>query len=291
MFLAFAGHFALVEISGAFWMQVVISLFGIIAMIATAALITWYKDLEGRSPGQRPKSAGCGPRWRGGMRAFIAVLLAASAIAGQALAVDPPSCAVPDNLLFVDNSLNRVTTAVGKQHQLAIAVFGTGSSTIGGADGPSLAYPARLEVALNQKLSNVTVRVATRTKTGQTADIMRRNMKDLLVDEKPNLVIWQTGTVDAIRRVDLDDFRAALEAGVDTLQNAGTDVILMNMQYSPRTEFDDSRRSLRGRDARRGAAARGPAVRSLRDHALLVRRGRLRLLCGRQGQWPGAAGA
>ncbi len=56
VFLAFAGHFALVEISGAFWMQVVISLFGIIAMIATAALITWYKDLEGRSPGQRPKS-------------------------------------------------------------------------------------------------------------------------------------------------------------------------------------------------------------------------------------------
>ncbi|HEY4403396.1 MAG TPA: OpgC domain-containing protein [Xanthobacteraceae bacterium] len=56
VFLAFAGHFALVEISGAFWMQVVISVFGIIAMIATAALITWYKDLEGRSPGQRPKS-------------------------------------------------------------------------------------------------------------------------------------------------------------------------------------------------------------------------------------------
>ena len=35
------------------------------------------------------------------MRAFIAALLTASAIAGPALAVDPPSCAVPDNLLFV----------------------------------------------------------------------------------------------------------------------------------------------------------------------------------------------
>jgi hypothetical protein len=55
VFLAFAGHFALVEISGAFWMQVVISLLGIVAMIATAALVTWYKDLEGRSPGPRSK--------------------------------------------------------------------------------------------------------------------------------------------------------------------------------------------------------------------------------------------
>ena len=170
------------------------------------------------------------------MRAYIAVVLAASALAGRAFAVDPPSCAVPDNLLFVDNSLNRVTTAVGKQHQLAIAVFGTGSSTLAGADGPSLAYPARLEAALNQRLSKVAVRVATRTKAGQTAESMRRNMKDLLVDEKPNLVIWQTGTVDAIRRVELDEFRAALEAGVDILQTGGADVILMNMQYSPRTE-------------------------------------------------------
>jgi hypothetical protein len=55
VFLSFAGHFALVEISGAFWMQVVISLLGIAAMIGTAALVTWYKDLEGRNPGSRKK--------------------------------------------------------------------------------------------------------------------------------------------------------------------------------------------------------------------------------------------
>ena len=170
------------------------------------------------------------------MKAFIALVLAVSALAGRALAVDPPSCAVPDSLFFVDSNLNRVTTAVGKQHRLAIAVFGTGSSTLAGADGPSLAYPARLEVALNQRLSKVMIRVATRTKVGQTADGMRRNMKDLLTDEKPDLVIWQTGTVDAIRRAELDEFRAALEAGVDTLHTGGADVMLMNMQYSPRTE-------------------------------------------------------
>jgi hypothetical protein len=56
VFLAFAGHFALIEISGAFWMQVTISALGILVMIGTAALISWYKDLEGRSPGSRLKS-------------------------------------------------------------------------------------------------------------------------------------------------------------------------------------------------------------------------------------------
>jgi hypothetical protein len=115
-------------------------------------------------------------------------------------------------------------------------VLGTGSSMLAGTDGVNIAYPARLELALSQKLSKVGVKVTTKTKIGQTAETMQRSMRELLIDEKPNLVIWQTGTVDAIRRVELDEFRTALEAGVETLQNRGTDVMLMNMQYSPRTE-------------------------------------------------------
>ena len=39
----------MVEISGAVWMQVLISLLGILIMIAAAAMITWYKKIEGRS--------------------------------------------------------------------------------------------------------------------------------------------------------------------------------------------------------------------------------------------------
>ena len=54
VFLSFAGHFAMVEISGALWMQILVSLLGILIMIAAAAMITWYKAMEGRSPGSRP---------------------------------------------------------------------------------------------------------------------------------------------------------------------------------------------------------------------------------------------
>jgi hypothetical protein len=39
-----------------------------------------------------------------------------------------------------------------------------------------------------------------------------------------------------MRSVDPDDFRAAVDEGVVALQNTGADVILMNLQYSPRTE-------------------------------------------------------
>jgi hypothetical protein len=70
-----------------------------------------------------------------------------------------------------------------------------------------------------------------------SAEDMAKGMEKLLVDEKPNLVVWQSGTFDAIRRVEPDNFRAALDDGVEALHNGGADVILMNMQYSPRTDI------------------------------------------------------
>jgi len=82
----------------------------------------------------------------------------------------------------------------------------------------------------------VKVKVVNAAKQKQTAAEMAAEFDKLLADEKPALVVWQTGTVDAIRGIDPDDFRSALNTGIDKLQAAGADVILMNMQYSPRTD-------------------------------------------------------
>jgi len=56
VFLAFAGQFVIGEWSGGWLVQVAISLTGILIMIATANLISWYKVIEGRSPTTRAKS-------------------------------------------------------------------------------------------------------------------------------------------------------------------------------------------------------------------------------------------
>jgi hypothetical protein len=55
VFLAFAGHFVFVDVSDSVGMQILVSVLGIAAMVATAALITWYKDVEGRGSGARRK--------------------------------------------------------------------------------------------------------------------------------------------------------------------------------------------------------------------------------------------
>jgi hypothetical protein len=57
VFLSFTAHFVLVEIAGGIGMQILMSVIGIALMTATAALITWYKTMENRGPGQRQLDA------------------------------------------------------------------------------------------------------------------------------------------------------------------------------------------------------------------------------------------
>ena len=50
VFLAFAGQFIISEYSGGPLVQTLISVIGIPIMVATANLISWYKNMEGRGP-------------------------------------------------------------------------------------------------------------------------------------------------------------------------------------------------------------------------------------------------
>jgi hypothetical protein len=85
-------------------------------------------------------------------------------------------------------------------------------------------------------LPSVTVNVSVELQPKKTAEEASTDLLKVVADKKATLVVWQTGTVDAMRSVDPDDFRSAVDEGVAALQKAGTDVILMNLQYSPRTD-------------------------------------------------------
>jgi hypothetical protein len=146
----------------------------------------------------------------------------------------PPTCEVPAYLLSSESTLPKVAEAVKTGGKLDILVVGSRSSTINTPDGT--AYPGRLEAMLREKLPGVKVNVNVELQIKKTAEEVAASLGKLVADRKPTLVVWQTGTVDAMRSIDPDDFRAAVDDGVAALQSAGTDVILMNLQYSPRTE-------------------------------------------------------
>ena len=171
--------------------------------------------------------------------AMLAGLLAAVPARAQDAAKDTPkdtpkNCEVPAYLLSSESSLPRVAAAVKDGQKLDILVVGSRSSTINTADGT--AYPGRLEAVLREKLPGVKVNVNVELQVKKTAEEVAAGLSKLAEAKKPTLVIWQTGTVDAMRSIDPDDFRTAVDDGVAAMQKAGTDVILMNLQYSPRTE-------------------------------------------------------
>jgi len=155
-------------------------------------------------------------------------------LAGPALAAEHPAeCQVAAHQVENIFALPHVAKAIAAKH-LQILVLGAGSSLLPGGGGE--AYPVRLQRALGEKLPGVEVTLATDVKPKRTAVEMVKALPASLASAKPQLVIWQTGTADAIQSVDTDQFNQALDKGINTARTAGADVVFINQQYSPRTE-------------------------------------------------------
>ena len=170
------------------------------------------------------------------MRTLGVATLLVLACLGAALAAESPDCAVAAHLVNAEYRLPRVAAAIAQANNLDIAVVGAGSSTLIGPGGSDLAYPARLQAILSKRLPAIKTKVVSNVKSRRSAAEMAESFEKLLMEEKPSLVIWQSGTVDAITGVDPEDYRVTLDEGVEALHAGGADVILMNQQYSPRTE-------------------------------------------------------
>lgn len=145
-----------------------------------------------------------------------------------------PGCEVPANLLTSENTLKKVAETVKSGGRLDIMVIGSRSATVTTADGSG--FPGRMEAALREKLPTIQVNVNLELRIKKTAGDVVKDLNQILEGKQPTLVIWQTGTVDAMRAVDPDDFRTAVDEGVTALQKHGADVVLMNLQYGPRME-------------------------------------------------------
>jgi hypothetical protein len=165
------------------------------------------------------------------------LLLLALLILGwsPARAEDPAECRVAENLLESGFRLPLVAKALAKKH-LNVLVVGAGSSQLPGSNGVTNAYPARLEHALARQLPGVEIKLTTDVKAKRTAAEMVKALPAALSAAKPELLVWQTGTVDAMLSIDPDQFSQALDTGINIAHSAGADVVLINAQYSPRTE-------------------------------------------------------
>ena len=147
---------------------------------------------------------------------------------------DTLACDVPDELMQFDEKLPHLAERLRAADPVKIVAIG-GASTTGQAAGSSdLAYPHRLQETLARSYPSP-ITVVNRGVPRQTARQMLERFPTDVIPEDPVLVIWETGTTDAVRGVDVDDFAATLQAGIDEFKARGIDVMLVDMQFSHST--------------------------------------------------------
>lgn len=151
--------------------------------------------------------------------------------------ISPARCKVPDNTGFMDAPLPRFTKRLKSSEPVTIVVVGSGSAAGSGTSRKEAAFPTRLEVRLSKEFPKTKFRMITVATPGQTAEAMLARLRDDVIAEKPALVILQTGSADAARGVPVTDFGNALERSIAILRSTGSDVLLIDSQYSPRASL------------------------------------------------------
>ncbi len=174
------------------------------------------------------------------LRALTAV--AAAVLLGftaePALAGTPPlgSCAAPRELLTSTATLPRMAHKLALGVPVKIVAFGSSSTAGAGASSEAATYPSRFGQELHRLFPQSIVTVVNKGVGGEDVrEEMLRFRHDVL-DEQPDLLIWQTGTNSALHRNKLQTYEGKLNQGIDQAQAAGIDVLLMSPQFSPKFE-------------------------------------------------------
>lgn len=144
-------------------------------------------------------------------------------------------CTVPARFYDPEPTLPKTAAAIASGQTVFMVAIG-GASTLGrAAGGPHLSWPARLAVALSSRFPTARVEVDNRGVAHQTAQEMASRLDREVIALQPTLVIWETGTTDAVYGTDLDEFRQTMQAGIDRLREAGVEVVFMDMQFARQT--------------------------------------------------------
>src|SRR5579862_1175914 len=162
--------------------------------------------------------------------------LIATALLSQpshAIAADASQrCSAPSELVDDEPLLPAMAQHFKDHAPITILVIG-GASTAG--TGPDNAYPHFLELALRRRHPETSISVINRGVAGQTTEQMAARFAKDVYAHQPTLVVWETGTVDAVRGEDVNSFADALSTGIAALQDHKSEVMLMDMQYNPST--------------------------------------------------------
>lgn len=128
-------------------------------------------------------------------------------------------------------ALRVVRRALREQRPIRVLAVGT-SSTLGG-DGPTAvaSYPVRLENDIEGLLRGIDVDMTSRAIAAEITDDATQRLQLEVAELKPDLLVWQVGTNDAMARIDKGDFAGPLKHMLEWLASNHVDVVLIDPQY------------------------------------------------------------
>src|SRR5262245_6123094 len=164
---------------------------------------------------------------------LVAVLLLSAAVP-TAVAQQALRCTAPDELARFKVKLPNTARAIRRGAALVIVAIGSSSTQGVGASDQAHTYPAGLAEELRRRWPYLAVTVVNKGVGGETADQMLARFTRDVLPYKPQLVIWQTGTNQALLSEDVQGYEKTVREGIARLKAVHTDVILMDPQYAPR---------------------------------------------------------
>lgn len=139
------------------------------------------------------------------------------------------ACRVPEIFLTFDSDLKRTERLVDRSQPVRILFMGPQP------DRRALSQKkrGRLEMELSRRLPDIAFTIA---EEGPQPGLAREDFQRIrsAVDEfRPDLVIWQVGTGDALASTDPDDFARTLEQAADDLRGRDIDLVLIDPPFVP----------------------------------------------------------
>jgi acyl-CoA thioesterase I len=128
--------------------------------------------------------------------------------------------------------LRGLRRAVREARNPRVLAIGSSSTAGVGASRATNTYVAKLEGDLERAFKGVDFDVFGSGIGGEMAEGQSARMKLTVEDVKPDLVLWQVGTNDALRHVDLEAFKSCLRRTLTWLSDNKFDVMLVDPQYS-----------------------------------------------------------
>ncbi|CAH2600392.1 conserved exported protein of unknown function [Rhodovastum atsumiense] len=164
-------------------------------------------------------------------RILLAALLLASVAIRPAMA--SPDCPFSPDIAaptVAPGSLPHVAAAL-KASRLDILALGSGS--VLGPNGRSEgSFADHMAQDLRAAFPGVDIRLTVQGQRGMTATAMLPMLIQELDGHGIDLVIWQTGTVEAVRRLPAAELGRTLDTGAEAVRRVGADLVLVDPQFS-----------------------------------------------------------